>query len=187
MHKIFIEPIPTLEQLLATSAEEDIEFVSRFKSDHRRSESLAWRGIVRRELGKACRIGYDEWGAPIVDREGTHIAVSHCDKFVAVVISASACGVDIEHTGRNFAGIASHYMSDKEMALSSDSKWRAKVWCAKEAIYKLCRGEQLNLKSDISIIECNSDAQLLVAQVGSGHRIEVSTEEYGEYIVALTQ
>lgn len=187
MHSIFIEPILPIEQLLPISTQEDIDLVSQFKSEHRRREALAWRAIVRRELGEACSIAYDECGAPVVDVEGRHIAVSHCDKFVAVVISAVACGVDIEHTKRNFARVADRYMSSSEMTLSSDENWLAKVWSAKEAIFKLRRGEQLDLKSDISIIGYDEESQHLVAQLSSGSRIVVQIEMRGDYVVAITQ
>lgn len=183
MVRLFIEPIATEEALREGATAEDKAFVEAFSSAHRRREVLAWRSIVRRELGNDCAIGYDEWGAPVVGNSDTHIGVSHCRDLVAVVISDSPCAVDVEERSRNFEGVSARYMTDKERALSADTDWLAKVWCAKEALYKYYRKGGVEIREDIKILGYDADSKILQAAIFDT-RLEVKVESQGDYIVA---
>ena len=184
MVRLFIEPIATEEALREGATAEDRAIVEAFSSAHRRREVLAWRSIVRRELGSDCAIGYDEWGAPVVGNSDTHIGVSHCRDLVAVVISDSPCAVDVEERSRNFEGVSARYMTEQERAFASEEDWAAKVWCAKEALYKYYRRGNLDLKSEISIVGYSPTSQLIEAQLPNGLHKEVKVEVRGEHIVA---
>ena len=183
MVRLFIEPIATEEALREGATAEDRAIVKAFSSAYRRREVLAWRSIVRRELGSDCAIGYDEWGAPVVGNSDTHIGVSHCRDLVAVVISDSPCAVDIEERSRNFEGVSARYMTDKERALASEEDWAAKVWCAKEALYKYYRKGGVDIRKDIKILGYKADSESLQAAIFDT-RLEVKVERQGEYIVA---
>ena len=186
MSSLFVEPIASEEVLRQGAAPEDLELVARFTSEHRRCEALAWRGVVRRELGNDCKIGYDEWGAPTVDTVGRYISISHCDKFVAVLISDRPCGVDIESCNRNFERVASRYMSQTEMVLSADKDWAAMVWSAKEALYKLHRKGGIDFLKDIKVVSYDTTSQLIKALLPNAECVEVEIEKRGDYIIALT-
>lgn len=183
MVRLFIEPIATEEALRKGATAEDKAFVEAFSSAHRRREVLAWRSIVRRELGSDCAIGYDEWGAPVVGNSDTHISVSHCRDLVAVVISDTPCAVDIEERGRNFEGVSARYMTEQERSLSTDTDWSAMVWCAKEALYKYYRKGGVEIREDIKILGYDADSESLQAAIFDT-RLEVKVERQGEYIVA---
>ncbi len=183
MVRLFIEPIATEEALREGATAEDRAIVEAFSSAHRRREVLAWRSIVRRELGSDCAIGYDEWGAPVVGNSDTHIGVSHCRDLVAVVISDSPCAVDVEERSRNFEGVSARYMTDKERAFASEEDWAAKVWCAKEALYKYYRKGGVEIREDIKILGYDADSEILQAAIFDT-RLEVKVERQGEYIVA---
>ena len=75
-------------------------------------------------------------------------------------------------------------MTDKERAFASEEDWAAKVWCAKEALYKLYRRGNLDLKSEISIVGYSPTSQLIEAQLPNGLHKEVKVEVRGEHIVA---
>ena len=162
---------------------EDLAIVARFSSEHRRREVLAWRSVVRRELGNDCTIGYDEWGAPIVGTPNTHIGISHCRDLVAVIISDAPCAIDIEERGRNFERVWERYMTSEEQALSADTDWLAKVWCAKEALYKYYRKGGVDIRKDIKILGYKADSESLQATIFDT-RLEVKVESQGDYIVA---
>lgn len=183
MVRLFIEPIATEEALREGATAEDRAIVEAFSSAHRRREVLAWRSIVRRELGSDCAIGYDEWGAPVVDTSDTYIGISHCRDLVAVVISDSPCAIDIEERSRNFEGVCARYMTEQERSLSTDVDWPAKVWCAKEALYKYYRKGGVEIREDIKILGYDADSESLQAAIFDT-RLEVKVERQGEYIVA---
>ena len=69
MVRLFVESVPPVYlccDTLLTAA--DIASAARFQNDARRNEHLAWRRIVRRELGRDVVIDYNEVGAPIVNK-----------------------------------------------------------------------------------------------------------------------
>ena len=57
---------------------DELAEAGRFVREGRRREYLTWRAVVRRELGADVRIAYDAAGAPVVDRDGVYVGVSHC-------------------------------------------------------------------------------------------------------------
>lgn len=184
MSSLHIVAIASEEQLRQGACAEDVEAVSHFASEHRRREALAWRAVVRQQLGTRCHIAYDEWGAPVVDTPDTHIGVSHCDKFVAVIISDTPCAVDIESCERNFANVAARYMTDRERQICSDSDWEAMVWCAKEALYKYHRKGGLDFRGDVKIVSYDATSQLIVATLPDHDTIAVRVAKHEGHIVA---
>lgn len=166
MRRIIVEKIPWLyaccDSLITA---EDIASASRFQNDRRRTEHLAWRRVVRRELGRNISIHYNEVGAPVVDTENTYISVAHGAERVAVVISDQRVGIDIESLEREFDRVSSRYMSCEEQLLSDAEHWAAIVWCSKEALYKLYGKRGVNLIGDINIVGYNADSQQLRARI----------------------
>lgn len=166
MVRLIIEATPPVYaccDMLVTA--QDVASASRFQNDRRRREHLAWRRIVRRELGKNTTIDYNAVGAPVVDTPNTHISVSHGADMVAVAIADEMVGVDIEALDRNFDRVKSRYMSYMEMTLSDHKDWAAMVWSAKEAIYKLYGHREVDLMDDIHITTYNAETMELRATV----------------------
>ena len=158
MRRLIVEDIPQLYACCdcnITAA--DVVSAARFHNEQRRTEHLAWRHVVRRELGRDVVIDYNEVGAPTVNLKETHISVAHGAGRVAVVIANERVGVDIESLERDFAGVSSRYMSIEEQALSTEKGWLAMVWCAKEALYKLYGERGLDLKRDIVLTSYNPE------------------------------
>ena len=138
MRRVIIEEIPWLYACCDSDiTAADVASASRFQNERRRTEHLAWRRVVRRELGRDVVIDYNEVGAPVVNLEATHLSVAHGAGRVAVAIANKRVGIDIESLERNFESISSRYMSAEEQALSTHKEWGAMVWTAKEALYKL--------------------------------------------------
>lgn len=174
MVRLFIEEIPPVYACcdrLVTA--QDVASASRFQNDKRRREHLAWRRIVRQELGTNIAIDYNAVGAPTVDAPNTYISVSHGADMVAVAIADESVGVDIEALDRNFDRVKSRYMSDMESAISDHKDWAAMVWSAKEAIYKLYGRREVDLMDDIHITAYNPEIMELSATVGKVDNIVV--------------
>ena len=166
MVKLIVEAIPPVylccDTLITAS---DVASASRFQNDRRRREHLAWRRVVRSELGRGVVIDYNEVGAPVVDVPNTHISVAHGGERVAVAIADEPVGVDIESLDRNYVRVKSRFMSAAEETLSEMEEWPAVVWTAKEAIYKLYGQREVDLTEDIRIMAFDAERMQLNAAV----------------------
>ena len=61
MRRVIIEDIPWLYACCDSDiTAADVASASRFQNERRRTEHLAWRRVVRRELGRDVEIGYNE-------------------------------------------------------------------------------------------------------------------------------
>ncbi len=184
MRRLLVEEIPWAYACCdALITAEDVASASRFQNERRRNEHLAWRRVVRRELGRKISIGYNEVGAPVVDTPNTYISVAHGAGCVAVAISDSRVGVDIERADRDFGSVNSRYMSTKEVQMCSDERWPAMVWTAKEALYKLYGRRGVELREELVIESYDADNKQLRARLVGEKAATVDIEFRGEQIV----
>lgn len=177
MVKLIVEAIPPVYlccDMLITAS--DVASASRFQNDKRRREHLAWRRVVRNELGRGVTIDYNEVGAPMVDSPNTYISVAHGGESVAVAIADEPVGVDIESLDRNYARIKSRFMTPAEESLSTMEEWPAVVWTAKEAIYKLYGKREVDLTEDIHITAFDTRSMTLTAEVRERRDIVVEAQ-----------
>lgn len=186
MVKLYVEPIPSLYACCdALITAQDVASASRFQNERRRMEHLAWRRIVRRELGRGVGISYNEVGAPQVDVEGRYIGVAHCKERVLVAIADERVGVDIEPMYRDFGRVEERIMSVDERGLSSDDRWAGVVWCAKEAMYKYYGRSAIDLQRDLRIVAVDGVAKCVYGVLPNGERVEIKISLHeGKYIVA---
>ena len=187
MVKLIVEAVPPVYlccDVLITAS--DVASASRFQNDKRRREHLAWRRVVRNELGRDVVIDYNEVGAPVVDTPNTYISVAHGGDSVAVAIADEPVGVDIEALDRNYERIMSRYMSPAEEALSKMEEWPAIVWTAKEAIYKLYGKREVDLTQDIRIQTFDPELMLLIAEVRDTKGIVVKAQIVENSVVVAT-
>lgn len=181
--RLFFEPIPSLQELEARAAEQDLCAVEALTAPARRAEALAWRTIVRRELGEQVSIAYDEWGAPVVEGAACHIGVSHSGERVAVIVGEGPCAVDIERCDRNFDRVVSRYLSDEELALSSYENYKAVAWCTKECLYKYYRRKGLDFLRDIRIVEVAIEQGRISGTILGGEKMDMKVEFKDGYVV----
>ena len=187
MVKLIVEAVPPVylccDTLITAS---DVASASRFQNDKRRREHLAWRRVVRNELGRGVVIDYNEVGAPIVDIPNMHISVAHGGERVAVAIADERVGVDIENLDRNYERVKSRFMSPTEEALSDMEEWPAMVWTAKEAIYKLYGKREVDLTEDIHITALNTETMTLSAEVRDTKGIVIEVRIIENSVVVAT-
>ena len=183
--RLFIENIGSEEVLREGAHADDLCLVDSFSNQSRRCEVLAWRAIVRRELGADVQIDYDEYGAPKVDMPATYISVSHSKGDVAVLISDAPCAVDIEQTNRDFCKVASHYLSERELDLAKEYNLFAEIWCAKEALYKYHRKGGVDYVEQISILDYDAEYQLFKASICGGDPVVVRLKREDNHSIAL--
>ena len=184
MTKIFVETIPTIFTCCDTLlVAEDVASAARFQNERRRCEHLAWRRIVRRELGRDVHISYNEVGAPKVDKDNIYISVSHCRDAVAVAIADCCIGIDIESLDRDFERVKERYMCDSEMTLCTDKNWAAYAWIAKEAMYKLYGRRGVELRGELRVESFDSGSMIIYGGMADMAQAVVKISLYDDDIV----
>ena len=183
LRKLIIETLPDETQAFAEASGPERKTAAEFGSARRRREYLGWRAIVRRELGPATQIGYDDAGAPLVDCPGIHIAVAHCEGRIAVCISDRRCTVDIEPESRDFRRAAPRYLTDEERTLSDDPLLPAAVWCAKEALYKLTGTPGSDFLHDLRILDIDFASGTIVGSVAGGAPVRLTLLRRDGFVV----
>ena len=176
---LFIEPPMDEAGVAGWVTSDELAEAGRFVREGRRREYLTWRAVVRRELGADVRIAYDAAGAPVVDRDGVYVGVSHCRSDVP-------CAVDIEPEARDFSRAAPRYMSPSELALSGDPLLPAAVWCAKETLYKYARRPGLDLLHDLRVEAVDFAAGTVVGRIGGGEAIRLTLHRADGFITVYT-
>ena len=184
MVNLFVEALPKVYLCCdALIAAEDVASAMRFQNEKRRREHLAWRRIVRRELGAKVHIDYNDVGAPIVDTADRWISVAHGGESVAVAIADKPVGVDIESINRDFDRVVLRYMTDAEIALSEDRRWACFVWCAKEAMYKLYGRRGVELRGELRVDSFDSESMTIYGGMADMAQAVVKISLYEDDIV----
>ena len=119
----------------------------------------------------------------MVECPDTYISVAHGAGCVAVAISDSRVGVDIERADRDFGSVSSRYMSEQEVQMSRDGLWAAKVWCAKEALYKLYGRRGVELREELIIESYDEDNEQLRARMVGQAAAVVDIELRGDNVI----
>ena len=184
MVNLIVEALPAVYLCCdALIVAEDVASAMRFQNEKRRREHLAWRRIVRRELGAGAHIDYNDVGAPVVDVEDRWISVAHGGESVAVAIADKPVGVDIESLDRDFDRVAPRYMTEAEIALSDDKRWACFVWCAKEAMYKLYGRRGVELRGELMVDSFDSESMTLYGSMADMAQAVVKISLYDDDIV----
>ncbi len=172
MKRLIVEPPLAFEKAAEWATDDELTTARGF-APARGREYLAWRAIVRREIGRDAAIVYNSAGVPILTNYPLHLSVSHCRREVAdcgepagdsgqaddsgrvaVVLSDAPCAVDIECAARNFQRALPRYLSPSEQQLSAHPHFPAIAWCAKETLFKYAAsttGRALDLLRDLHI------------------------------------
>ncbi len=185
--QIIIKDILSLDELQSRTTPTDWDYSVRYTSVKRRCEWLSWRCFLREELGADCQIEYTDLGAPCIVGSTLFLSISHTRNSVAILLSDSACGIDIELKSRRFSTIAGRYLTSAERdIISADSVPMALAiaWSAKEAAYKYSADSALDMLRDITIISIDYSARLIQIQVKS-NIIEAAFFDSEDYVVVV--
>lgn len=163
---IIIEPILSEEAYYDKVPEIDVEYASNFGNAQRRASFLAWRNVVRSEVG-SCTIDYNEVGAPVITDKPLHIGVSHTSNAAAIIISHRRCAIDIENRGRNYSVAAPRFITNAEASLpcAGHPDFQAIVWCAKETLYKISERRELDFLANLHVTSVDLDAMTATGEI----------------------
>ncbi len=120
-----------------------------FGSHEKQREAVA--GLLAAHFGHEVEIAHTDAGAPFIPGFTGHISISHCATAVAVAISDTPIGIDVEsHRYDKMRRVARRFITADALATDADSPTMlAATWCAKEAIYKLHCGEGLSTHVEV--------------------------------------
>ncbi len=133
----------------------DLKKFTGFKSNSRKLEFLSVRALLAELLGPEARIVYNKNNKPFI-KDGSHfISISHSNKLTAIMLSTrERIGIDLEYMSSNITGIARKFINRMEKITRNRDfrKYHLYLhWCAKEALYKICDKEGINMKKNITI------------------------------------
>jgi len=122
--------------------------VSKFKSKKKKKEFLSSR-LLLTELLPNDVISYNTYGAPeVVD--DNFISISHSKNLVAIIVSKTKVGLDIEQISKKPLELSSKFISQNCHHLLSEEK-ATLIWCCKEAIFKWHQKGNIDFIADIKI------------------------------------
>ena len=126
-----------------------------FRSTSRKLEFLSVRALLAEMLGRDAKIVYNKNNKPFI-KDGSHfISITHSNMLTAILISRDErVGIDLEYMRLNINAFASKFLNKKEKITRrwADRTYHLYIhWCAKEAIYKICDKEGINIVNDITI------------------------------------
>ena len=170
-HNLIIERVVTEAEESPLLTESDREYLATLSAPSRRAQWSTARTILRRELGEKAELRYTSSGALVLAKpigDICSISVSHTSEWVAVLLSGSRCGVDIELLDRNFSKVASRYISHEERERLSEKvgeQFEALMWSAKEAIYKYGAHEGFDFLRDLVVTDIDTTSSTLYAEL----------------------
>ncbi len=145
-----------------------------FRTHARQREAV--EGLLAEHFGHTVEIAHTEAGAPFIEGFSGHVSISHCAVAVAVAVSERPIGIDIEgHRYEKMRRIARRFVSEEAFVADIDSPTMlAATWCAKEAIYKLYRGE--GLESHVAVKFPENKLYLTIAHT-KNYTLAVASEK----------
>jgi phosphopantetheinyl transferase len=172
---------------------EEHDFYSRITAEHRRREWLAWHVMIRRLIGPGALTGYNAVGAPILKNTSAehplHLSVSHSGPWVALYVRRRRCGLDIESLDRQYARVASRYISPAERALwdgEADSRFHALMWSTKEAVYKYAGVRGLGFLEQIRVVAIDKAHALISVSLSDASPFPLRYEFWEGYCMVYT-
>ncbi len=148
------EDLPTLLEMVDMGPEDHRRYEI-FRSTSRKMEFLSVRALLAEMMDRDARIVYNKNNKPFI-KDGSHfISITHSNKLTAILISRNErVGIDLEYMRLNINAFASKFLNKREKITRrwADRTYHLYIhWCAKEAMYKICDKEGINIVNDISI------------------------------------
>lgn len=165
-----------------------------FRSTSRKLEFLSVRALLKELLGPDARIVYNKNNKPFI-KDGSHyISITHSNKLTAIMLSTcEKIGIDLEYMSSNINAISFKFLNKKEKITRARDKKKYHLylhWCAKEALYKICDKEGINIKKNITIypfeIEDSGDIKGKVHSENINEVFDLHYTRYDNYSLVWT-
>lgn len=179
------EDLKTLQSMVAMDQLDQKRYKS-FRSTSRKLEFLSVRALLKELIGPTARIVYNKNNKPFI-KDGSHfISISHSNKLTALMLSTrEKIGIDLEYMSSNISALSFKFINKKERITKERDKKKYHLylhWCAKEALYKICDKEGINIKKNITIYPFDlSDSGDIKGKVHSEKINEIFDLHYTRY------
>lgn len=164
-----------MEDIIPYADDSDRAAAMKARADNRRREILAGRAIVRHALGIGLQ--HDQYGAPTVPLADTRISLSHARDLIALAISDTPVGIDIEFPRRQLLRVATKFLTANELPRYVTLPRLLEAWTAKEAVFKAAGHPDMT----ISEVEMTDDT----TATARGRRYDITFLPHGDATVAV--
>ncbi|MCT4583139.1 MAG: hypothetical protein N4A35_17140 [Flavobacteriales bacterium] len=131
--------------------------IQTFKSEERIKQYLTNRILVQNIIGDY-EIKKGKNNKPYLDLENTEISFSHNKAYTILMVSNTACGVDVQAPTEKVLRVKSKFINANDFCYKSeDIQLLSKVWSCKEAAFKQFGTHEIYLKSHINVIQQTKD------------------------------
>jgi len=134
---------------------EEIKVVEHFKNYDRKLEWLSVRVLLNEMTQSDLTITYNGNRKPYVKNTQYNISISHSKDLTAILLSQKKrVGIDMEYMSPRISRIAHRFINTDEIISEEPelSTFHMYIhWCAKEALYKICDKQDIQLRENITI------------------------------------
>lgn len=151
----------TEKELIAMSSvpTDEMEEISLIRNESLRKQKLAVRALLNELFEEKVYLGHHDNGKPFLENCITNISITHCEKYVAVIIhQEDDLGIDIESLDRDFSAVEQKALSEEEIEDLDDGQKNEQLaiyWCAKEAIFKRMSQNKVDFSEQILVSHFN--------------------------------
>jgi 4'-phosphopantetheinyl transferase len=134
---------------------EEIKVVENFRNYDRKLEWLSVRVLLNEMTRQELKITYNGNRKPYVKDTQYNISISHSKDLTAILLSQKKrVGIDMEYMSPRISRIAHRFINTEEIITEESELITFHMyihWCAKEALYKICDKQDIQLKENITI------------------------------------
>ena len=134
---------------------EEKKVVEKFRNYDRKLEWLSVRVLLNEMTQQDLTITYNGNRKPYVKENLYNISISHSKDLTAILLSQKKrVGIDMEFMSHRIGRIAHRFINSDEIITEDNelNKYHMYIhWCAKEALYKICDKQDIQLKENITI------------------------------------
>jgi len=121
---------------------------SMFKSQQRQCEWLHTHLLIHSLTGIYQSYSFNEWHKPYCNETKHLISISHTEHYITLMLMYQGRGgVDMEETSRLFTHTAHKFVHSNEKKWAKQNNDFLKIWCFKEAVYKLITNASPDFKT----------------------------------------
>lgn len=121
---------------------------SLFKSNQRICEWLHTHFLIYSLTGIYQSYSFNKHSKPKCNITKHQISITHTDHYIAIMLMNNGKGgVDMEETNRMFTKTAQKFLHHNEKNWAYDNHHFRKIWCFKEAVYKLIEDASVDFKT----------------------------------------
>jgi hypothetical protein len=135
---------------------DEIATLESFKNYSRKVEWLSVRVLLNEITQKSSKIIYNEDHKPFLSDNSYNISISHSNRLTSVLLSKQKrVGIDLEYMSHRIKNISHKFINNREVINHNQDVEGLHLyihWCAKEALYKICDKNNINFKTNLTIL-----------------------------------